>query len=249
MVQRYATLALDVRAPAATDLPVDLPRPGCVWTARGRRCRPTQPRCPATGCCPAARRRFGPSSNGRWRYAAAARYANKGKPRFWVLGSPKTPKPAAWSPNGRRTPSICAAAPGSGMRSDLLAPRGLGLHQQRSGLMRMAAAGAGRAALFGSHPRAHAAPVASGAGAAARPGLHAVLPAHLPSAYRCLRRQPGADCSTSRQPYRLSTALAYQAHAGRHLYHHRPHPAVQCRGAQWAAVACCFAVSLPRRGF
>ena len=92
MVQRYAALALDVRAPAATDLPVDLPRPRLrVDRARQAALRADlglDARRPAVALLPGAE--FGPSK--QWplaHYAAAARSLLAQGHAVWVLGSPK----------------------------------------------------------------------------------------------------------------------------------------------------------------
>ncbi len=92
MVQRYAALALDVRAPAATDLPVDLPRPRLrVDRARQAALRAElglDARRPAVALLPGAE--FGPSK--QWplaHYAAAARSLLAQGLAVWVLGSPK----------------------------------------------------------------------------------------------------------------------------------------------------------------
>lgn len=92
MVQRYAALALDVRTPAATDLPVDLPRPRLrVDRARQAALRADlglDARRPAVALLPGAE--FGPSK--QWplaHYAAAARSLLAQGLAVWVLGSPK----------------------------------------------------------------------------------------------------------------------------------------------------------------
>lgn len=92
MVQRYAALALDVRAPAATDLPADLPRPRLrVDRARQAALRADlglDARRPAVALLPGAE--FGPSK--QWplaHYAAAARSLLAQGHAIWVLGSPK----------------------------------------------------------------------------------------------------------------------------------------------------------------
>lgn len=92
MVQRYAALALDVRAPAPTDLPADLPRPRLrVDRARQAALRTDlglDARRPAVALLPGAE--FGPSK--QWplaHYAAAARSLLAQGHAVWVLGSPK----------------------------------------------------------------------------------------------------------------------------------------------------------------
>lgn len=92
MVQRYAGLALDVRAPVAADLPAELPRPRLrVDRARQATLRADlglDPRQPAVALLPGAE--FGPSK--QWplaHYAAAARSLLALGHAVWVLGSPK----------------------------------------------------------------------------------------------------------------------------------------------------------------
>ena len=92
MVQRYAALALDVRAPVAADLPAELPRPRLrVDRARQATLRADlglDPRQPAVALLPGAE--FGPSK--QWplaHYAAAARSLLALGHAVWVLGSPK----------------------------------------------------------------------------------------------------------------------------------------------------------------
>lgn len=92
MVQRYAGLALDVRAPVAADLPAELPRPRLrVDRARQATLRADlglDARRPAVALLPGAE--FGPSK--QWplaHYAAAARSLLALGHAVWVLGSPK----------------------------------------------------------------------------------------------------------------------------------------------------------------
>ncbi|QLQ01142.1 MAG: lipopolysaccharide heptosyltransferase II [Burkholderiaceae bacterium] len=92
MVQRYAALALDVRAPVAADLPAELPRPRLrVERARQAALRADlglDARQPAVALLPGAE--FGPSK--QWplaHYAAAARSLLAQGHAVWVLGSPK----------------------------------------------------------------------------------------------------------------------------------------------------------------
>lgn len=92
MVQRYAALALDVRAPVAADLPAELPRPRLrVDRARQAALRTNlglDARQPAVALLPGAE--FGPSK--QWplaHYAAAARSLLALGHAVWVLGSPK----------------------------------------------------------------------------------------------------------------------------------------------------------------
>lgn len=92
MVQRYAALALDVRAPVAADLPAELPRPRLrVERARQAALRADlglDARRPAVALLPGAE--FGPSK--QWplaHYAAAARSLLAQGHAVWVLGSPK----------------------------------------------------------------------------------------------------------------------------------------------------------------
>lgn len=92
MVQRYAALALDVRAPVAADLPAELPRPRLrVDRARQAALRTDlglDARQPAVALLPGAE--FGPSK--QWplaHYAAAARSLLALGHAVWVLGSPK----------------------------------------------------------------------------------------------------------------------------------------------------------------
>lgn len=92
MVQRYAALALDVRAPVAADLPAELPRPRLrVDRARQAALRADlglDARQPAVALLPGAE--FGPSK--QWplaHYAAAARSLLALGHAVWVLGSPK----------------------------------------------------------------------------------------------------------------------------------------------------------------
>lgn len=92
MVQRYAALALDVRAPVAADLPAELPRPRLrVERARQAALRADlglDARRPAVALLPGAE--FGPSK--QWplaHYVAAARSLLAQGHAVWVLGSPK----------------------------------------------------------------------------------------------------------------------------------------------------------------
>jgi heptosyltransferase-2 len=164
MVQRYAALALDVRAPAATDLPADLPRPR-LRVDRARQAAlladlGLDPSRPAVALLPGAE--FGPSK--QWplaHYAAAARSLLAQGRAVWVLGSPKDAEA------GRQ---IAQQAPGAidlcGRTRledavDLLAAAS-GCISNDSGLMHVAAAlDVPLVALFGSTSPEHTPPTSA----------------------------------------------------------------------------------------
>lgn len=164
MVQRYAALALDVRAPVATDLPADLPRPR-LRVDRARQAAlladlGLEARRPAVALLPGAE--FGPSK--QWplaHYAAAARSLLAQGRAVWLLGSPKDA--AAGRQIAEQAPGAVDLCGRTRLEDavDLLAAAS-GCISNDSGLMHVAAAlDVPLVALFGSTSPEHTPPAST----------------------------------------------------------------------------------------